>query len=81
VDRIVGHILRIVDTAKKLVCLAIAGVCGEYLVKAGSRFIDPTLLEESIGLGRVGQEKASAEKQEKREGNVDTGRRSRSEHD
>jgi hypothetical protein len=39
------------------------------------------LLEKSIGLGRIGQEKANAEKEEKRKGNACTGRRCRNEHD
>jgi hypothetical protein len=81
VDGIVGHVLRIVDAAEKLAGLGIARVCGEQLAKAGGCFIDATLLEKSIGLGYVGQEKADAEEEEKRKGNVYTGRRSRDEHD
>jgi hypothetical protein len=42
--------------------LAIARIGSENLVKTGSRFIDATLLEKSIGLSCVGQEKANAEK-------------------
>jgi hypothetical protein len=62
VDGIVGHILSIVDAAEKLMGLAIARIGSENLVKTGSRFIDATLLEKSIGLSCVGQEKANAEK-------------------
>jgi hypothetical protein len=64
VDGIVAHVLRVVDAAEKLVGLGIAGVCGDDLAKAGGRFIDPTLLEQSIGVGNVGQEEATAEKEE-----------------
>jgi len=77
VDGIVGHVLSIVDAAEKLVGLGIARVCGEYLAKAGGRFIDATLLEKSIGLGHVGHEEANAEEEEKQKGKSYTGRRSR----
>jgi hypothetical protein len=81
VDGIVGHVLSIVDAAEKLVGLAVARVCGDYLAKASGRFIDATLLEEGVGLGCVGQERANAEEEEKRKGNAYTGRRSRDVHD
>ena len=80
-DGIVCHLLSIVDAAEELVGLAIARVCGDYLAKAGGPFIDATLLEKSIGLGYVGQKKASAKEEEKRKGKSCTGRRSRGEHD
>ena len=78
---IVRHILSIVDTAEKLMGLAIARVCGEYFAKAGGCFIDPALLKKGIGLGCVGKQKASAQKEENPKGNVYTGRRSSDEHD
>jgi hypothetical protein len=81
VNGIVGHVLSIVDAAEELVGLAIARVCGDYLAKAGGPFIDATLLEKSIGLGYVGQKKASAKEEEKRKGKSCTGRRSRGGHD
>jgi hypothetical protein len=48
--------------------LAIARVRGEYLAKAGGRFIDATLLEKGIGLSYVCQEEANAGEEEKRKG-------------
>jgi hypothetical protein len=81
VDGIVGHFLSIVEAAEKLVSLAIARVCGDYLAKADGRFIDATLLEKCIGLGYVGQEEATAKEEEKRKDKSCTGRRSRGEHD
>jgi len=44
--------------------LGIARVRGEYLAKAGGRFIDATLLEKSIGLGYVARRKRNAEEKE-----------------
>jgi hypothetical protein len=68
VDGIVAHVLSVVNAAEKLVGLAIAGVRGEYIAKAGGRFIDATLLEKGIGLSYVGQEEANAREEEKRKG-------------
>jgi hypothetical protein len=81
VDGLVGHVLSIVDAAEQLVGLAIVGVCGDYLAKAGGRLIDATLLEKGIGLGLVGQERANAEEKEKQKGDAYTGRRSGDGHD
>jgi hypothetical protein len=83
VDGVVRHILSVVDPAEKLMGLTIARVCGEYLAKAGGRFIDPALLKKNIGLDYVGKQKTSAKKEENPNGNgnADTGRRSRNEHD
>jgi len=81
VDGIVDDVLSIVNAAEKLMGLAIAGVCGKYLMEAGGCSIDTTLLQKGIGLGCVGQEKAKAKEEEKRKGNADTGQRSRDEHD
>ncbi|HEX3570429.1 MAG TPA: hypothetical protein VHU44_06380 [Acidobacteriaceae bacterium] len=67
-DGIVAHVLSIVNAAEKLVGLTIAGVCGDYLAKAGGGFIDATLLEKGIGLSYVGQEEANAREEEKRKG-------------
>ena len=69
-DGVVGHILSIVDAAEKLMGLTVARVCGEYLVKAGGGFIDPTLLEKRIGLSCVGKQKANAKEEQNRKGNV-----------
>ena len=79
-DGIVGHLLSIVNTAEKLTGLCIARVCGEYLTKAVGCFVDSTLLEERIGLGCVGKENVSAQKEENPECKMYTGRRSRDEH-
>jgi hypothetical protein len=67
-DGVVAHVLSIVNAAEKLVGLAIARVRGEYLAKAGGRFIDATLLEKGIGLSYVCQEEANAGEEEKRKG-------------
>jgi hypothetical protein len=60
-DGVVGDFLSIVDAAEKLVSLSIARLCGEYFAKASGCFIDAALLEKSVGVGCVGQEKAGAE--------------------
>jgi hypothetical protein len=51
--------------------LGIVGLCGENALEAGERFSDSALLEKIVGLGGIGQKKASAEKQKKRERNAD----------
>jgi len=53
-DGVIGHVLSIVDAAEKLVGLAIARICGEYLPKARGCFINTTLLKKRIGPGRIG---------------------------
>jgi hypothetical protein len=76
-DGVVGHVLSIVDAAEKLMSLTVARVGGKYFAKAGGGFIDTTLLEKSIGLSRVGKQKANAEEKENRKGNLYTGQRSK----
>jgi hypothetical protein len=80
-DGVIGHILGIVDAAEKLMSLTVARVCGKYLAKAGGGFIDTTLLEKSIGLSRVGKQKANAKEEENRKGNLYRATRSRNKHD
>ena len=77
---LVGHLLSVVDPAEKLVGLRIAGLRGEYLAKAGGRFIHAALLEKSVCLGCVGHKKASAEEEEKRKDQPYMGQRFREEH-
>jgi hypothetical protein len=79
-DGIVGHFLSIVDAAQKLMGQAIAWVCGEYLAEALGCFVNSTLLKKRIGLGCIGQENVSAQKEENPKCKVYTGRRSRDEH-
>jgi hypothetical protein len=80
-DGVIGHILSVVDAAEKLMSLTVARVCGKYLAKAGGGFIDTTLLEKSIGLSRVGKQKANAKEEENRKGNLYRATRSRKKHD
>jgi hypothetical protein len=67
VDGVVGHLLSVIDATEKLVGLAIMRLCVENVAKADDRLVSVTLLDESVGLGRVGQKKLWDEK-EKREG-------------
>jgi hypothetical protein len=67
-DGVIGHLLSIVNAAENLMGLRIARLFGQYLAKAGGRFIDATLLEKGIGLSYVGQEEANAREEEKRKG-------------
>jgi hypothetical protein len=80
-DRVVSHILSIVDAAEKLMCLAIAGVCGEYFANAGGCFVHPALLKKSLSLACIGKQKASAQEEENRKGNLYMGQKSLDEHD
>jgi hypothetical protein len=79
-DGLVGQLLSIVDPAEKLVGLCIAGLRGEYLAKAGGRFIHTALLEKSVCLGCVGHKKANAEEEEKRKDQAHMSQRFRDEH-
>ena len=70
-DGVVGDVLCVVDAAEKQVGLGIVGLRGENALETGERFSDAALLEKIIGLGGIGEKKASAEKQKKRERNAD----------
>jgi hypothetical protein len=80
VDGTIAHVLSIVDAAEKLVSLSIAGLGGEYFVKANGCFIDSALLKKSVGLAYVGPEKVNAEEEEKRKGKAHAGQEWHDEH-
>jgi hypothetical protein len=67
-DGVVGHLLRVVGAAEKLVGLSVARLSCEDLAEGGGRFIDASLLEKDVGLRCVGQERANTEEEEEREG-------------
>jgi hypothetical protein len=54
---------------------SVTGPQGEGLVETGGGLIDTALLQQDIGLGDVGQEKANAEEQEKGRRETDASRR------
>jgi hypothetical protein len=53
---------------------------GEEFVKGGGGFIDASLLEEGVGLGRVGQERTNSEEEKQSKGKMNTDRMCRDEH-
>ena len=80
VDGVVGHLLCVVDAAEKLVSDCVVWLSGEEFVEAGGGFIDAALLEEGIGLGRVGQEKTNSEEEKQSKGKTNTDWMCRDEH-
>src|SRR5271156_309558 len=79
VDGVVGHLLGIVDAAEKLVGLGVARLRVENLVEAGGCFIDSTLLEKSVGVGRIGPKSLNTEEEDEEKRKANTGR-GRDEH-
>jgi hypothetical protein len=77
---VVGHVLCVVDAAEKLVSERVVWLSGEEFVKGRGGFVDAALLEEGVGLGRVGWEKTSSEEEKQSKRKTNTDRMCRDEH-
>jgi hypothetical protein len=61
----VGSLLRVVDAAEELMGLGVAGFVPEEILEHGCGLVDPSLLEQGIGLDLVGNKKLGREEESK----------------